>query len=368
MIYLDNNATTQPDANAMATAFNDTIKFYGNPSSTHKAGERAKEMIDEARSWIAKSINAKPEEIVFTSGGTEANALALNGKHRYRICSKLEHSSMYEWADYIVRANKDGTVNLENLEFYVKEDRPIEGRQMVAIGLVNNETGVIQPVQAVAELGRKYGHQVHIDAVAAYGKIPIDVQKLDCDTLSISAHKIHGPKGVGALYVREGTKIEPLMRGGAHERGLRPGTENIFGIVAFGEVVMYRFHDDYGDPKDWMDGETHQEMRDEFERLLADVSAVNGTTDRVWNVSNLFFPKVKDVDLFLHLLSEEGVCASGQSACSSGMCAPSRVLTAMYGGGSPEVMGSVRFSFASITGMEEMKQAAEIIKKVLAQL
>ena len=354
MIYLDNNATTQPSFEYLEKSARIVYEDFANPSSTHFEGEKARSHIEDARSKIAKSINCKPGEVYFTSGGTEANNIALAKKMVAVIASETDHSSIYEKAMFKIRVETSGEIDLDALSKTANDYKSA----LIATLLVNNETGVIQPTQEIRSLCEKFGIQWHIDAVQAWGKhgINCDVKDLGCDTMSLSAHKVHGFKGLGALYVKDGIKTNPLFRGGSHERGIRPGTENIFGIVHLGVVVDVWIKNP---PPDL------SILRDRLENKLSKISQINGSKNRVGSTSNLWFPDVRDLDLFLMKLGDAGIMASGKSACSSGMSAPSRVIMAMFGEDSARLNGSIRLSLSKNTTEGEIDQAAETIQQIV---
>ena len=357
LIYLDSAATTKPDQAALEKTTKLICEHFDNPSSTHSGGEAARTLLEQARKSISNSLGCTPKEVCFTSGGTEANAIALNGPAElgeFVLSTIAEHPSVADHSVDKVGINKDGSYDLNRFEEQMKRMQRWKARKTLAVSLVNTETGRICITDnSLWDLCQKYQVGLHIDASAAYLKVPFE---LKCDTMTVSAHKVHGLKGTGVLYVREGCERYRMFAGGSQENGLRPGTENILGAVHFGMVVG--------------NGEPHldQGLQKKFEDLLADTSTVNGGESRVWSVSNLFFPKVKDVDLFLHLLDEAGVLASGKSACKSGMPEPSKVLEAMYGVGAAETKGSARFSFSKLTTMDEVEQAASIVRKVVQEL
>jgi cysteine desulfurase len=367
MIYLDNSATTQPDKEMLHAVAEESYKIYGNPSSQHEAGMDAKDLLEDARLKVADVINARPSEVYFTSGGTEANAIALTVSSK-RWCSALEHSSVYNarvaYGNFILQPDENGhiaDVEFQRLEESLKEDPYV----LVSVMWVNNETGVLlDPCHVLWSLKEKYGFILHVDAVQAFGKIPIDVDSSVIDMLTISGHKVHALKGVGALYVNRECPVKPnaLVSGGPHELGLRPGTENMIGIRSLGYMASKIANsNDYKEKINKV-----ATKRDRFEKLLAAISHINGShQNRVSTISNLYFPDLAtNNNEFLDLLSAKGVCASAGSACSSGMQdAPSRVLTAMYRKDPDRAIKSVRFSLSVNTTDEEINEAARIIKE-----
>jgi cysteine desulfurase len=351
-IYFDHNATTPVHpavVEAMVAALRDD---YGNPSSVHRLGQRAKARLDEARGAVAALIGAEPGEIVFTSGGTEADNFALRGAaealeatgRRHVVVSAIEHEAVLNtaralgrrgWRLSIVPVDPRGVVAPEAVAECLADDTVV-----VSVMLANNEIGTIQPIAAIAELAHARGALVHTDAVQAVGKIPVDVGALGVDLLSLSAHKFNGPKGVGALWIRRGTRLVPLLTGGRHERNRRAGTENVPGIVGLGVAARLA--------REKLEGEAARlaALRDRLEAgILARVpgTAVNGGgAPRVPNTTNVSFERVEAESLLI-ALDLEGVAVSTGAACSSGALEPSHVLRAL--GLPPQrVQGSIRFS------------------------
>jgi cysteine desulfurase len=351
-IYFDHNATTPVHpavVEAMVAALRDD---YGNPSSVHRLGQRAKARLDEARGAVAALIGAEPGEIVFTSGGTEADNFALRGAaealeatgRRHVVVSAIEHEAVLNtaralgrrgWRLSIVPVDPRGVVAPEAVAECLADDTAV-----VSVMLANNEIGTIQPIAAIAELAHARGALVHTDAVQAVGKIPVDVGALGVDLLSLSAHKFNGPKGVGALWIRRGTRLVPLLTGGRHERNRRAGTENVPGIVGLGVAARLA--------REKLEGEAARlaALRDRLEAgILARVpgTAVNGGgAPRVPNTTNVSFERVEAESLLI-ALDLEGVAVSTGAACSSGALEPSHVLRAL--GLPPQrVQGSIRFS------------------------
>lgn len=325
-IYLDHNATTplRPEARAAMT---EALSVVGNPSSVHRYGRAARRIVEDARERVAALVGAAPAAVVFTSGGTEANALALGGAGRSRVlASAVEHASVLEATPGIERipVDEDGVIDLDALDGMLARD----GRSaLVSVMLANNETGVVQPIRAVADMAARHGAIVHCDAVQAGGKIPLDVEDLGVNLLSLSAHKLGGPAGTGALVVA-GEPVAPLLRGGGQERRRRAGTENIVGIAGFGAAA-----EAVGDA---------DAIRAAMLRLAALRSrleaAVAALTPSAWvaaqdaerlaNTTCVVTPDVAAETLVM-ALDLAGVAASGGAACSSGKVAPSHVLAAM---------------------------------------
>jgi len=362
-VYLDNNATT-PVHPAVLKALQEAMAdVYGNASSIHKEGQTARRRIEDARESVARLIGASAREVVFTSGGTESNNAAIFGavprSGRYHIVTTgIEHPSVLEPVQElerrgheitIVNPERSGRVSAERVLAALRPDT-----RLVAIMLANNETGVIQPFAEIAQVCRERGIHMHCDAVQAAGKIDLDVQALGADTLSLSAHKLHAPKGIGALFVRKNLSLEPHLFGGSQERRRRAGTENVPLAIAFGVAAeVTRERPDVG------------ALRDHFEMHLADMPIViNGATvPRLPNTSSITFLGA-DAEGIVIGLDLNDVAVSTGSACSSGRVEPSRILMAM--GLSPdEARSTVRFSLSRFTTIGEVDQAAEVVREVV---
>ena len=367
LIYLDYNATT-PVAPAVREAMLPYLdQQYGNASSNHTLGRAAAEAIQQAREQVAALLEVRPEEIVFTSGGTEANNLAIKGVALARwetkghlVISALEHPAVvapveflqrHGFAVSVVPCNSDGWVDPNDVLAAIRDDT-----LLVSIMHANNEIGSVQSIAEIAEICHDRGVLLHTDAAQSIGKVEVTVPHLGADLLSVAGHKMYAPKGVGALYVRRGVKLEPVLHGAGHERGLRPGTENVPYIVALGQAAQLVREDLAAD----MDRMAY--LRDQlWERLLAGVGAeltANALrTARLPNTLSVNFPRVAG-----HELLEQcpGLCASTGAACHSGEARVSRVLQAI--GLSPEVArGTVRLSVGRYTTEEEIHRAAEML-------
>lgn len=320
-VYLDYNATApmRPEVIEAVTA---SLSLGGNPSSVHAPGRLARRAVEDAREEVAALIGAAPEDIVFTSGGTESNALALFGAGRERIlASAIEHESVLRNAECeLIPVDANGVVDLTALDAML-DARPA----LVSVMLANNETGVIQPVAEAARIAHRYGALFHCDAVQGAGKILIDVDEIGADLMSLSAHKLGGPKGVGALYVAPHVELKPLFNGGGQERRRRSGTENLSGIAGFGAAArIAREH--------ISEHENLARLRDTLEariRALAPRAAVFGhNAPRLANTSLLSMPEVASETQVI-AFDLDGIAVSAGSACSSGKVEPSRVLRAM---------------------------------------
>jgi cysteine desulfurase len=365
-VYLDHNATTPVDPRVLEAMLPFLQEAFGNPSSLHWFGQRARAAMDEARGRVAELIGAGPAEIVFTGSGTEADNMALRGmaamaggERRGVVHTTIEHHAIVHtgralaeegWPVQTVRVGGDGVVDLDDLRAKVDERTAV-----VAVMLANNETGAIQPVAEIARLAHERGALVHCDGVQAAGKIPVDVRALDVDTLALSAHKFYGPKGVGALYVKRGARLKPLLRGGSQERNRRAGTENVAGIAGLGAAAQIA-RAELGTQAPRLGA-----LRDRLEqRLLATSGARrNGDGPRVPNTSNISFEGL-EAESLLMALDLMGIAVSTGAACAAGAVEPSHVLRGM---GLPmeRVQGSLRFSLGRSNTEEQIDHAAEAV-------
>lgn len=370
MIYLDNNATTRPLPAVVEAVRRSLEESWANPSSVHREGQAARREVELARRDLASLIGADPRDLIFTAGGTESCDLAIRGILGARpggppvlATTRVEHAAVRELAEHLqrtdaarvewipLRDDRSGLVDLSGLEALLDRARPA----LVSVQWANNETGVIQPMEAIGALCRARGVLLHTDAVQWVGKEPTDVRSMPLDALSLSAHKFHGPKGVGALWVRKGVRLRPTLIG-TQELGRRGGTENVPGIVGAGEAARLA--------AEWLADAAQRRrleaLRDRFERgVLEHVpgAVVNGSGPRVWNTTNIAFPGAHSEAMLL-ALSERGLCASAGAACSSGSLDPSPVLLAM---GLPEPIAhaSLRFSLSRLTSEAEVEEAVE---------
>ena len=353
--YFDHNATTPPDPQVVEAVARALTEDFGNPSSVHHFGQRAKALLDDARSAVAELIGAEPAEVVFTSGGTESDNLALRGAaeaaeaggRRHIITSAIEHEAVLNtikaltkrgWTSTILPVDATGIVSPASLASAITRETAI-----VSVMHANNEIGTIQPIADLAAIAHEFGATFHTDAVQSVAKIPVDVRALGIDLLTLSAHKFNGPKGAGALWVRRGTRVVSTMTGGKHERNRRGGTENVGGIAGMGVAARLARH------KLATDGARLAALRDRLERgVLAAVpgTAVNGAPEpRVPNTTNISFDGIEAESLLI-ALDLEGFAVSTGSACSSGTLEPSHVLRAM-GLPSHRTQNSIRFSLGA---------------------
>jgi len=372
-VYLDNNATTMVAPEVVEAMQPFWAEMYGNASSMHSFGGQVKKHVDAAREQVAALLGASPDEIVFTSGGSESDnqALrgtmeALGGEKRHLITTRVEHPAVRSVARYLEKkgyrltelpVDGNGALDLDLLEKSITPDTAL-----VSIMWANNETGVIFPMEEIARIVKSKGVVLHTDAVQAVGKIPINMQQVPVDLLSLSGHKLHGPKGIGALYVRRGTKLVPLVIGGHQEGGKRAGTENVPGIVGLGKAseLALRHLDE--------ENERVRALRDKLEAgILAtcpDVR-VNGK-NRLPNTLNVSFEYVEGESILL-MLDDLGIAASSGSACTSGSLEPSHVMRAM---GVPftAAHGSIRFSLSRYNTEEEIDYVLEHLPPIINRL
>ena len=374
-IYFDHNATTPVDAEVLAAMLPYFSAEFGNASSIHSFGQGTRGAVERARIAVAALIGAQASEIAFTSGGTESDNLAIFGiaggessSRRHIITTQIEHSAALHSCEALAKRDIDVTFVPVNRAGVVD---PAEVRRalrpetvLITIMHANNEIGTLQPLEEIGRIAKEADVWFHADAVQSVGKVPLDVNALGVDLLSLSAHKIYGPKGVGALYVRSGTPMEPLMFGGSHERDRRPGTENVPGIVGLGRAA------ELAREKLSEDAARISRLRDIFERgVLAAVSGarVNGAdAARVPNTSNIMFPEISSESLLIALDMKGLACSSG-SACSSGAVNPSHVLTAI-GLAAAEARSSLRFSLGRHTTEADVDLVIAMIPQEVARL
>ncbi len=377
-IYLDNAATTKPYDEVVETIC-EALKFnYGNPSSLHNKGVLAEKAIKNSRKIIADSLSVSLNEIIFTSGGTEANNLAIigtinankkNGNHI--ITSKIEHASVLNTFKHLqeqgfdvsyIDVDKKGVIDTEQLKKEIRQDTIL-----VSIMHINNETGVIQPINLVGEIIKqsKSNSLFHVDAVQSYGKTKFFPKECGIDLLSISSHKIHGPKGVGGIYIRKGVKVLPNSFGGSHEGGIRSGTENLPGITGFAKAVEISFENlDKVVPviKD-LKNRLMEKIQSDIDEVVINSGLGDLGAPHILNVS---FRGVKS-EVVLHSLESEGIYVSSGSACSSKKTSPSHVLTAM-GVERDIIEGAVRFSLSSFNSRQDIDICVEKLDTIIKKL
>jgi len=378
-IYIDNSATTPVDPRVLDAMLPFLKEDFGNASSIHHFGQRARAAVDKARHQVASALGARPNEIVFTSGGTESNNLAIRGSIQslregrgpdrpHIITSAIEHPAVKNVVEDLEKQGievtwlpvyENGVVRFDDVENAIRPET-----SLISIMHANNEIGTIQPVEEIGRLVkelRSSGQKIwfHTDAVQAFGKIPVNVEDIGCDLLSVSAHKVYAPKGIGALYVRRGTRLHPQNLGGRQERGIRGGTEAVPSIVAMGaaaEIVEEQLD---------VESVRLRELRDRFEDGLAeriDDFQMNGDRQsRLPNISNVSFRRIEGEGLLINL-DMQGIAVSTGSACSSGSLEPSPVIRAL--GRSDELArGAIRFSFGRMNSEDEIDRLLEQLPK-----
>ena len=374
VIYVDNNATTQVSPEVLQEMLPYFNEFYGNPSSMHTFGGKVEQKITEARTRIASLLGASPEEIIFTSCGTESDSTAIraailsNPDKKHIVTSRVEHPAIKNHYEYLskngyrvtfVPVDRKGRLDLDYLYDNLGDDTAL-----VSIMWANNESGVIFPIEEISKVVREKGIVFHTDAVQAVGKIPMELKTLEVDMLSLSGHKLHGPKGVGALYVRRGTKFTPFMIGGHQERGRRGGTENVASIIGLGKAAELAL-------AHLPDNDTRvKPLRDKLENELLERvpnTIINGDRNhRLPNTTSIAFEYVEGESILL-MMDQFGICASSGSACTSGSLEPSHVLRAM---GVPftAAHGSVRFSLSKYNTEEEIDFIIEKLPPIIERL
>ncbi len=374
VIYFDNNATTCVAPEVYEAMIPYLTEFYGNPSSIHRFGGQLAAKVEESRSQLADLIGAQPSEVIFTSCGTESDsaailsALSICPKRRKIVTSKVEHPAVLNLCKDLERkgfkvshipVDAKGRLDMERAKEMIDTETAV-----VSVMWANNETGNIQPVAELGALARKNGALFHTDAVQAVGKIPMNLAELPIDMLSLSGHKFHAPKGVGALYVKRGVRFQPFVIGGHQERGRRAGTENLAGIVGLGKAAeLAKAHIDFENTE-------VRALRDRLEQgVLASIPAVriNGDPEhRLPNTANISFEYIEGESILM-LLDMHNICASSGSACTTGSLEPSHVLRAM---GVPYTAahGSIRFSFSRYNRAEEVDKVLEVLPPVIAKL
>lgn len=374
-VYMDYASTTPIDPRVLKVMIPFLKKKFGNPMSLHYYGFEAKKALEEARETVAKSMNANFNEIIFTSSATESNNLAIKGvafankdKGNHIIVSSIEHKCVLESAKWLEKfgfkvdylpVDKDGVVDVEKLKSMIRKETIL-----VSVMHANNEIGTIEPVEEIGKICKEEGVYFHSDAAQSFGKIQVDVKKFNVDLLTVSSHKMYGPKGVAALYLKEGTKIEPILHGGGHEFGLRASTVNVPAIVGFAEAVRI------AEREMEEEGRRLRRFRDNIIKEVLDKiddSHLNGhPLKRLPNNVNFWFGGV-DGEVLVGILDEYGVCASSGSACHLTSLEPSHVLLAI-GLRLEEAMGSLRLSMGRWTTKEEVDYVLEVLPKAVEKV
>jgi cysteine desulfurase len=373
-IYVDNNATTRVAPEVLEVMLPYLTEFYGNPSSMHSFGGNVAHKIKEARAKVASLINASPDEIMFTSCGTESDSTAIHAAissmpdKKHIITSRVEHPAVKNLFEHLskkgyrvtfVPVDRKGRLDLDYLYNNLTDDTAI-----VSIMWANNETGMIFPVQELSQVIKKKGIVFHTDAVQAVGKLPIDVSNSEIDMLSISGHKIHAPKGIGALYVRKGTRFSPFLIGGHQEGGRRGGTENVAYIIGFGKASELAAN--HMSEMTRRVGKLRDKLENELLKRIPNAMINGDTENRLPNTTSISFEYVEGESILL-MMDELGICASSGSACTSGSLEPSHVLRAM---GVPftAAHGSIRFSLGIYNTEEEIDFIVEKLPTIIEHL
>ncbi len=374
-IYLDHNATTPVRKEVLEAMLPFWLEIFGNPSSVHGFGRDARKHLEDARQKVAAAIKAEPEEIIFTGGGTEADNLAVQGaayanraKGNHIVTSRIEHHAVLHACEYLEKlgfavtylpVKRNGMVDPAEVEGAIGKKTTL-----VTIMAANNETGVLQPIKEIAKIARDRGILFHTDAIQALGKVPLDVKKLGVDLLSLSGHKVYGPKGVGALYIRKGTKIQPLAQGGHHEGGKRAGTENVAGIVGFAkacELAVAELPEESARLRI-----LRNRLGSGIGRKIDHVRLNGDASRRLPNTLNMSFQYVEGEAIVLGM-DMKGVAVATGSACTSGTLEPSHVLKAM---GVPPALaqGSIRFSLGRSNTLDEIDYTIKALSAVVKRL
>jgi cysteine desulfurase len=375
MVYLDNSATTRPLPEVVEVMGKIMEKHYGNPSSLHRLGVEADKLLTQARDLAARMLRIESSEVIFTSGGTESNNLAIKGiafqyedRGRHLITTEIEHASVYSVFKQLEQAgfqvtylpvDSSGRVSVSDVEEAIQDETTL-----VSVMMVNNESGTIQPVEQIGHMLRKHPKILfHVDAVQAFGKVPFHIKDWGIDLLTLSAHKFHGPKGIGLLYKRQAVKLSPLFVGGDQENGLRPGTENVQGIIGMVKamrIIKERMNADIVHMK---------KLKDRLIHELTGIDRVMINTphqDSAPHIVNVSVPSVK-AEALLHTLEQKGFYVSTRSACSSKKVEPSRVLKAM-GRNDKAALGSIRISLEASVTEDQIGQFLQAFKQSVQQL
>lgn len=373
-VYADNNATTRVDPAVVEEMLPYFSNLYGNPSSMHYFGGQVEQKVVKAREQVAQLLNCDPSEIIFTSCGTESDSTAIKGTlgsypdKKHLVTSRVEHPAVLNLCRHLNKngyeltelpVDKNGNINLDDVEAAITDDTAV-----VSVMYANNETGVIFPIEEIGKIVKSKGAVFHCDAVQAVGKIPLDMTRSTIDLLAISGHKLHAPKGIGALYIRKGTKLTPFIMGGHQERGRRAGTENVPYIIGLGKATEIA--------RDYLEDENTRVkgLRDRLEREIVKLCSntqINGDREnRLPNTTNISFEFVEGESILL-MLSDKGIAASSGSACTSGSLEPSHVLRAM---GIPFtfVHGSLRLSLSRYNNEEDVDYIIEHLPPIIQRL
>lgn len=375
--YLDNNATTKTDPEAVKAMLPYFSDNYYNPSGVYTPAQDARRDVENARAIAAKFLNADPKEIIFTSGGTESDNMAIKGiayantdKGKHIITTKIEHHAIlntckylekHGWETTYLSVDKYGMIDLEELKRSIRKDTVL-----ITVMYANNEIGTIQPIEEIGKIARENGVYFHTDAVQAAGKVKLDVKKLNVDMMSLSAHKFHGPKGIGIFYLKKGVRIQSLTQGGHHENNKRAGTENVPGIIGLAKAC------EIADAhlNDTADMARIKDLRDKLEKGIIEKIPeviVNGHLEkRMENTSNVSIKYIEGEGMLIHM-DFEGICASSGSACTSGSLDPSHVLLAI-GLDHGTAHGSIRFSLSKYTTNEDVNKVLEVLPPAVVKL
>lgn len=374
MIYFDNAATTRVFPEVVKVMQDAMESSYGNPSAKHMKGMEAENLVKKAQEVIAKTLKAKPKEILFTSGGTESNNTALIGtalanqrKGKHIITTKIEHASVYEPIAWLCEqgfeityldVTAEGIIDLEQLKNAIREDTIL-----VSCMMVNNEIGAIEPIEEAGKIIKEKNPETifHVDAIQAYGKMPIIPKNLKIDLLSMSGHKIHGPKGIGFLYIKEGTKIQPIIFGGGQQKGMRSGTENVPGIVGLACACEKMIKNDYEN------AQRIREVKEYFQERIKEIEDIKDNSGQAPHIASISFKKIRS-EVLLHALEDRGIYVSSGSACSSNKKqVVSGTLNAIALADEYKD-GTLRFSFSIENTKKEVDETIEVLKELVPML
>jgi cysteine desulfurase len=375
MIYFDYNATTPLDVRVLGKMLPYLKDNYGNPSSIYRFAQSVRNELDNARECVAELLSARADEIIFTSGGTEADNTAIKGvafywqnKGKHIVVSKIEHQAILNTCKFLesmgfsityVNVDHYGVVDLEELKKSIRKDTIL-----VSIIYANNETGVIQPIKEIANICKERGVYFHTDAIQAIGKIPIRVKDLGVDLLSLSGHKFYGPKGVGALYVKKVVKFYPLIHGGHHEKNRRAGTENVSGIVGLGQAARIA-RSEMLENKNKIEL-LRNRLEEGIKKKIPQIQINGHPQKKLYNTLNVSIKHIEGESALINL-DFEGICASSGSACTSGSLGPSHVLLAM-GLSRDDAYGSLRFSLGRFNTSKDVEKVLEVLPPIVEKL